>query len=490
MIFAQEGHFLKAQSQFEDLLSMLRQATQQHQRIDLVERKVFSEFMSLGLSLLQGFVAGAGDGDVGETHSEGERTTRRLADKHTRRYVSIFGELKIERFVYGSREGQRIEVIPMDEHLGLPAGEFSYVLEDWLQSLSTKESFDEATSVFRRLLGFSPSVRSSEAMNRNMSKFAEEFHLNQPKIPPEEEGEILVMAADGKGVPMRRAPEQEKSPRRTKGQKANKKQMAYVGAVYSIDPFVRSADEVLDELSRTERAVLRPVPQHKRVLAEMTRVIEGERINGRLRLFDRLSDELSMRDPSSEKAVVCLMDGERALWEVKDATVTQAVGILDIFHVCEHLWDAAYCFHPEGSKEAQAFVAQRLRMLLEGKVGRMIGGLKQMLTKHALGGRKHKTVMGVIGYFENNRDRMHYDEYLACGYPIGSGVVEGACRHLVKDRLEQTGMRWSLEGAQAMLHLRAIHLNGNWNDFINYRIKVEQTELYGEVSQSEYRQAA
>jgi hypothetical protein len=116
--------------------------------------------------------------------------------------------------------------------------------------------------------------------------------------------------------------------------------------------------------------------------------------------------------------------------------------------------------------------------LLEGRVGGVIGGLRQMLTKRVLSGSKSKTLETVIGYFENNRQNMKYDEYLSAGYPIGSGVAEGACRHLVKDRMEQTGMRWTVEGAQALLHLRAIYLNGDWPPFVAYRIQEQQTSLY------------
>ena len=82
-------------------------------------------------------------------------------------------------------------------------------------------------------------------------------------------------------------------------------------------------------------------------------------------------------------------------------------------------------------------------------------------------------------YLENNREHMRYDEYIAAGYPIGSGVAEGACRHLVKDRMEQSGMRWTLSGAQAMLHVRATYLNDQWDEFIEDRIEREQTRLYG-----------
>jgi len=123
-------------------------------------------------------------------------------------------------------------------------------------------------------------------------------------------------------------------------------------------------------------------------------------------------------------------------------------------------------------------VEDRLRMLLDGKVGLVIGGLRQTVTKRKLRGSRRKTMREVINYFDRNRDRMRYDEYLAAGYPIGSGVAEGACRHLVKDRMEQTGMRWTVEGAQAMLHVRALYLNDQWGEFLEFRVEQEQARLY------------
>ena len=120
----------------------------------------------------------------------------------------------------------------------------------------------------------------------------------------------------------------------------------------------------------------------------------------------------------------------------------------------------------------------RLLRILDGDVGYVIGGFKQMMTKHQLRGSRRDRLQSVITYYENNRQYMKYDEYLKAGYPIGSGVAEGACRHLVKDRMELTGMRWCVEGAQAMLNLRAIYLNDQWDDFNRHRVDQEQRCLY------------
>jgi hypothetical protein len=156
----------------------------------------------------------------------------------------------------------------------------------------------------------------------------------------------------------------------------------------------------------------------------------------------------------------------------------EAIGVLDLFHVLERVWGVAHCVHPEGSDEAEQYVEERLRELLEGRVGSVIEGFRRCLTAGRLRGNKREVVKSAIEYLENNREHMKYDEYLAAGYPIGSGVAEGACRHLVKDRMEQTGMRWTVAGAQAMLHVRAVYLNDQWDDFLEFRVEQEQSRLY------------
>lgn len=481
MIMTQEQAVLKSQQQLHSILSYVQAAASDDQRIDLVEREVFSQLLAIGLTLLESFVAAHGDCDAGEEVQIDERRLRRLDQPHQRRYLSIFGELSIARIVYAVREGQKIEHAPLDQQLGLPASEFSYVLEDWLQRLCVKESFTEAITSLKSILGIAPSQRATEVMNQDMARQSEPFQLQKALPPPNEEGEIMVVTSDGKGVPMRRPLEQKIRDGNSQDQKkkrAGKKQMAYVGGIYSINRFVRTADDVVDDLRRKQRAADRPQPQHKHVWAEMTSDDEGVVGNGRERTFIQLAVDCNRRDPTRNKPVVCLLDGEKALWTMAAEWLPHAIGVLDLFHVLERLWAVAWCLTAKGSPEAQAFVDHRLRMLLEGKVGYVIGGLRRLAAEHKLRGEKLKTVKAAITYYENNRQHMRYDEYLAAGYPIGSGVAEGACRHLVKDRLEGTGMRWTVAGAQPMLSLRAIHLNEQWNDYVNFRIQSEQNRLY------------
>lgn len=536
-MMTQETEFLKAQQQFQHLCDLLRQAGREGWRLDEIERRAMPELMKLGQEFLIGHVESQGNGDVGPDVTYDNRTLRRSEEPHLRRYLSIFGELWISRYIYAVREGQKAEYVPLDARLGLPAGENSYVLEEWQQRLCVKDAFGQSVEDLKAILGQGVSVRTAEGMNRSMAEHADAYRVAQPLPPVEEEAELLVVTGDGKGVVMRRplaeelreareaipatvtvpvAESRQRRKRRTapatrraertrqrqakeamrkhhqrlpaaavdadaeKKKKNGKKQMAYVGAVYTIDRFRRSTDEVLDEMARRARSTERPRPQHKRVWAEMTRIVEGEPVSGREWLFHSLAMECQQRDPKRKKTLICLLDGERSLWDMQRLRFGRAIGILDIFHVSERIWGVAHCFHTQESEAARQFATHHLRMILDGKVGYVLRNLRRLLHENKkVRGPKRKIVRAAITYFENNRDHMHYDEYLAAGYPIGSGVAEGTCRHLVKDRLELTGMRWERQGAQSMLHLRAIYLNREWDQFVNYRIEKEQAALYG-----------
>jgi len=357
-----------------------------------------------------------------------------------------------------------------------------YISQKAYQGFCVENSYGESRRTIERILRIGQSVLSLEQMNDQMAAAVEGFWAANPAPASETEEAILVLTADGKGVPMRREGQPSKSVRLKKGEKANRKRQACVGAVYTIAPFVRRAEDVVNEVLREQRQTQRPQPQNKKLRAELTRPIKGQEVNGKDRIFCWFAEQIRSRNRNNRKPIVAVCDGDRALWE-KVKALSKTLGvlivcILDLYHVLERLWSAAYCFHPESSDEAQRFVAERLRRLLEGEVGYVIGGLKQMATKHKLSRSKQDQLSKVIVYFENNRSYMRYDLYLSHGYPIGSGVVEGACRHVVKGRMEGTGMRWCIPGAQAMLNLRAVYLNGDWDAFQRYRMNTTTRKLY------------
>jgi hypothetical protein len=476
---------------FWTLVERLHAAADQQSPIHQVEETIFRDLLAMGLDLLGAFLALSGDGDAGPTLTvagdgpdDPPQVLPRLDRPRCRPYLSIFGEVEIERVGYGH---DRLEAAPLDARLHLPRRQYSYLFQQWLSAFVIDDAHAEAIKKLQTILGLGVSVKASEDLNREQGSDVEPFqnHLTTPEAA--EEGPILVVTADCKGVPLVRAalPADESTDpplpgsanqRRGKGEKANKKKMAAVGAVYTIKPFVRTADGVIDEVAREEAAKDRPKPTHKRVRAEL--------LVGKVALFLWLADEVVRRNPLGTKPLIFLSDGERALHDRQSEYLPEnVICILDLFHVMERLWKAAWCFFDEATqkREAHEWVEKELRMLLEGKVGYLVGGLRQMMTKRKLKGTRRKTVNEVVGYFERNRERMKYDEYLAAGYPIGSGVVEGACRHLVKDRLERAGMRWQPDGAQAMLNLRATYLNGEWDSFWSYHVEQEDERLYGKI---------
>ena len=406
MIMAQEQSILKAKDEFDQMVAAIGQAAAEGQRIDLMERDLWQRMLAISRLLLQGFVGLQGPGDLGATLAYEGRTLNRLDELHDRRYVSVFGEISISRVVYGSRETQKHEVVPLDGRLCLPETDFSYLLQEWDQSFCVQGSYARSNQSIDRILNLGQSIHSLEDMNRFMAQDVKSFQDSQPVPTPEEEGPLLVLTADGKGVPMRRAPEPETSAtrgRRKKGEKANKKRMACVGAVYSIEPFKRTVDDVVNEILRESRRKDRPVPQNKRMRGKLTREIEGVEVNGKEQIFSWFEEQIAFRNPDGNKPMVCVMDGERALWKMLDRYDWDVVHVLDIYHVLEYLWDAAYCFCPESGDTAQQFVTERLRRILEGDVGRVIGGLKQMATKHNLRGNRKRKLFITINYLHRNR---------------------------------------------------------------------------------------
>src|SRR5579859_1158260 len=206
-----------------------------------VERGLWELFLKTGHQVLQAFFAKHGTGDVGATVTlpDGQET-QRLAELHSRRYVSIFGEFVLRRTGYGSREGQALAFVPLDNRLQLPHSVFSYLLQDWDQALAVEQAFSQVNQTIARMLKLPQAVDSLEGMNQQMAQSVEGFRTAQGSPPPAEEGQIVVVTADGKGVVMRgQGTPTVCGGQRPAGQSANQKRMATVGAVYTIDPYVR-----------------------------------------------------------------------------------------------------------------------------------------------------------------------------------------------------------------------------------------------------------
>ncbi len=489
MIIEVEDRLCKVAKQFVDVLGKLERAAESGKAVHEVEETTWFGLIELGREMIVAHIKQQQEELPRPKVIEQEgRKLRRLPKPRMRKYVSVFGPTPFRRDVYATRETQRQEVVPLDAKLGMPEGNMSYLLQKWSGTKCVKESYTQSRATLLEIFGFAPSVNCLEDMVARAADHAEVYFDEQEPVDPTTEEEILVATSDCKGVPMRRidAPgtksvDDTPSAKRTrlkKGEKHGQKRMACVGGVYSVSPFRRTAEDVLDEILRKEKQLQRPEPKNKRLRAVLTREIDDKKVNGKDVVFDWLAKEVGQRDPRESRTVVAIMDGETKLRDLQEERLGRAVGILDIWHVTEYLWKLAHRFHPEGSDEAEAFVETYLRKLLEGKVRRVIGGIRQMASKRGLSKKRQEKVDQYLNYFAQRCEYMKYDEYLASGYPIGSGVVEGACRHLVKDRMEQSGMRWRIGGAQAILHLRSIYVNDDWSVFHAGRIQAEQHKLY------------
>ena len=487
MIIEIEDRFDKVAKLFSALLNKVQRAAQRGDAVHEVEEVTWRGLIETGCEVVVAYIKEQAEELPRPELIEHEgKTLQRLPKQRTRSYVSAFGPTPYQRDVYATRETQRQEVVPLDAKLGMPESDTSYLLQKWSGKQFVKESYTESHGTLLGILGFAPSVNCLEDMAAQASEHADVYFAEQGSVDPTTEEEILVVTSDCKGVPMRKvdAPQKKqdddvpRGKRLKKGEKNGQKRMACVGGVYSVEPFQRTIEDVLNEVLRKEKQEQRPKPQNKRLRAVLTRQVDGKEVNAKDVIFDWLATEVQQRDPHEHRTVVAVMDGETKLRELQELKIKRAIGVLDIWHVTEYLWKLAYCFHAEGSDQAKAFVETYLRKLLEGKVNRVIGGIRQMATKHKLSKPKYAKVEDYLTYFAARSEYMKYDEYLAAGYPIGSGVVEGACRHLVKDRMEQAGMRWRIAGAQAILSLRAIYVNDDWEAFHTDRIQTEQRKLY------------
>ena len=479
----------KVQETVAELLQIVSQAVDEQLPAHVVEQSLLKKVLAVGRAAMQLLFDQLGVGDVGETcRLEDGRVLKRLEELRNRSYQTVFGTFELKRYVYATREGQQAELIPLDARLQLPASKFSYLLQDFDQHLTMEEPFQQVSETIERILDVGQHVDSLERMNQALASHVAAFHAHQEPPPASEEGAILVETADGKGVPIRRpadAPPIYDHEHRV-GPKPDRKKMATVASVYSVDPYPRTAEDVVEALfsdpktDPKDQPSARPRPCHKRVRACLNYTDgDGNELLGRPIMFGWMADEVTARNPDGAKPVVCIMDGQEELWTEIDVfqPASQRVEILDLLHVTPRLWKAARIF-TSGQTEAASFVRSRLLNILQGEVEGVIRGLNRMASLRRLPGAQRKTIAVICEYFSKNRHRMRYHEYLAKGYPIASGVIEGACRHVVKDRLERTGMNWTVPGAKAMLELRCVHLSGDWDTFIASYIATETDKLH------------
>jgi len=473
---------LLARHQFRSLEQWLYSS--ETQRIDLREIELGEETRGREMLrlLLQAHLDGRGHGDVGPTikvvKTDGLETTVLYRQKCYRglNILTIFGEVRVERTRYASRRGD-INIYPLDEQLHLPHRSYSYELQRRLIKKAVQGPFDEAIESIQEATGVRMSKKSAEDILVEASVDFESFYVRREFAQQEESGPILVGSVDGKGIPMVKPVPAQKQVRRGKGEKANKKKMATVAAVFTQQPRVRTPEDVIQSLfdpeqDRSKKTKRAPGPERKRIWASL--------VAGKDAVIQDVKKEMDRRGLCGTKKRVVVTDGERALQYRVCAAMKGILLILDFLHVLEKIWACAHVFHKEGSGHAVEFVRERAFRILRGEVGQVVKGLRQMATKRKVKGSKCKTLLNVAAYYYRNRSRMRYDQYLAEGLPIASGSVEGACKNLIKDRMERSGMRWTPPTAEAMLQMRAVYLSGDFEEYWDYHAAQEQARLYPE----------
>ncbi len=411
-----------------------------------------------------------------------ERTHQRSG---TRALETLLGTVQVTREGHGARG--RETLFPLDAALNLPAERYSFGVRRRAAEEATKGAFDEVVKVLGTQASAAVAKRQVEEVVRRAAQDFDSFYVDRRLAWPAETGsssQILVLTFDGKGVPMRPADlrpatraaaaqrQRKLATRLTKGEKRHVKRIAQVAAVYTIAPFVRTAEDLIREL-RPEQAPRprdRPRPEGKRVWASLAK--EPEEV------IEEAFLDAASRDPKRRKRWVVLLDGHvdqlaRVRATAKQHRVPVTI-VLDLIHVLEYLWKAAYVFHPEGSSEAEAWVTERLLWLLCGDAGQVIASIRRTATCRGLAAAARKPADTCADYIERYKAYVQYDAYLQAGLPIATGVIEGACRHVIRDRMEITGARWSLEGAEAILRLRSLRASGDLDAYWRHH---EQREL-------------
>jgi hypothetical protein len=476
MINNYERKVIEMQDQIK-ILSQLIIGDWQNCEIHDVEEKIFRALLKVGKNALEAYTEKKGTGE--EAFGDGISS---YSEKKWD-YISIFGTIKINR-AYFWKPDNGGGIFPLDKDLNLPQKHHSYLLQDWNQILAVDSNFDHAREILEKILGINIWSRQSEEINRSATESVEQFYKDNPQ--PQLKQPILVAEADGKGIVIRKDnqdKEEKIKVRLKKGEKNGKKKMATVTAVFGIERNIRDVDDIIKYEIGNSTNNPEKKPEIK-IATEDGPKLENKTVRatleGKAKAFERIVEEVESRDPEDKCERIILMDGERAL-EKKVNEYLLPLGfiiILDLFHVMERLWKLCYFFCKEASIASVQWVRKYLTMILTGKTGYFIGAIRQKIKKGKYTKSKKTKIEKILRYFEKRKEYMKYDEYLAKGYPIGSGVIEGTCRSFVKDRMELAGMRWSEIGAEAMLELRSVKVNGKWNDFWTYFINKEKERKY------------
>lgn len=463
--------FIAAREQFNLLMSRLQSEEMSRMEHGEVEATIAQDGHELLRRLLQGHLDLRAKSEERRLEVAGaDGVLRRHCREGGRGLMSLFGEVEVRRLGYGAR-GERC-LCPLDAELNVPPDKYSHGLRRRVAEEAAKSSFDETVASIAKTTGGHVPKRQAEQIVAEVAQDFEAFYQTRAITVREDTPDPLIMSLDGKGIVMRReglravtrkAAERESHKLKTRlsaGEKRNRKRMATVATVYSIAPHHRTAEAIMG-VERSAEKPAKPRPRNKRLWASVKREAQA--------VSEEVFEEALRRDPHQQRPWVMLVDGQpQQLDQIKKCIAHREVRvtiILDFIHVLEYLWSAAFCFYAKGSDAAEAWVLERTLSILRGKASDVAGGMRRSATLRGLSRQSREGVDDCADYLLKYRHMLHYDEYLAQGLPIATGVIEGACRHLIKDRLDLTGARWGLESAEAILKLRSLRSSSDFQAY-------------------------
>jgi len=457
-------------AQFESILTYAKES--KAATADQVECGIFKRLLDLGARLLLLFFCQRAQdyprvpvpGPTGEWlpyHADKKRD-----------YFSIFGKLAVSRpYFYRPGVGGHS---PLDGELSLGSDCYSDLLRELVEFMGIAVPYEKVATMFERFLG---QPLSTQAISRVLAEDAaavESYYSEKVAPVPTSEAVLLVIQADGKGVPMVRETPVADKVRLGKGEKHAKKKEAIVTAAYTMAPQPRTADEVIasyfhcptaSETAKTKR----DRPHNKYLRATL---------DGKDSALERLATHIAGREGPHIQQRLALTDGCEALQLRVQRTFPTFSLVLDFIHADEYLWDVANSLFAESDPRRVAWVEAQAKRLLSGQTAPVVTDLRNWAQQPERTQAQRSVLLKVADYYAHNLDYMHYDQYLAQGWPIASGVIEGACRHFVKDRCELSGMRWTQIGAENLLRLRAVGENDDWEAYHQYRKRQRHAQLY------------
>jgi hypothetical protein len=420
-------------------------------------------------------------------------TRSRVETGHGRLLATLFGTVRVTRCAW--RRPGAANVYPADAVLSLPAPRHSHTLARLAVLEAARGSFEAAHAAITGRCGPVMGKRQIEqAVVAAAGDIAAFYAVGIPV--PCTASTLLVLSADAKGIVMRpgalRAATARAAARQGKmrtrlvaGEKPNRKRMATLACVYDAEPAPRRPHDVIAPPGgRHGHRTLRPGPKAR------AKWLAGSVEHDPAEVIAAAFDQAEARDPARRRTWVVLVDGaEHQLGLIRAEAALRGVQItilIDLIHVLEYLWKAAWSLHAAGDPAAEDWVAVKALAVLAGDSARAAAEITAETDAAGLTAAQRNGADTCVRYLSSKQEFLRYDKALAAGWPIATGVIEGACRHLIGDRLDITGARWGLDGAEAVLTLRAVISNGDFDEYWRFHLAREHQRLYPGTAQDQY----